>query len=274
MVARQSEVVQTGFGQVEVHRWGPGGRPLVLLHAAATGPGAYGPLAERLAEAGWQCLAPALHGYGNSRVQGAASVVEAHVAIACWLAEVSGARVLVGHSMGGLAALLAAPSVELDRLVLFEPILFDALDAQADADLIADEAAMAAAMKHHLADGRAEDAVRIFVEVWNDTAWADLPAAVRARLTVQAAGVVADTQATGGVTVAPEIWKAAPPTTLIHGDRSPEIARRMVAGAMRHLPRADLVGLTGIGHMGPLMQPDSVAQVLVQALGSETNLGS
>lgn len=259
--------MQTGFGQVEVHRWGPGGKPMVLLHAAATGPKAYAPLADRLAEAGWQCLAPALHGYGNSRVPGAASAVEAHVAIASWLAEVSGARTLVGHSMGGLAALLAAPSVELDRLVLFEPILFDALDPEADADLIAAEGEMAAAMQRHLAEGRDEDAIRVFVEVWNDTAWSDLPVPARARLTAQAAGVVADTQATGGVRIAPEIWQAPPPTTLIHGDRSPEIARRMVTGAVRHLPRAEVVGLTGIGHMGPLVQPDTVASVLLSALG-------
>ncbi|WP_281683851.1 alpha/beta fold hydrolase [Thalassobaculum salexigens] len=266
MAARQSEIVQTGFGQVEVHRWGPGGRPLVLLHAAATGPKAYAPLAERLAEAGWQCLVPALHGYGNSRVPGAATAVEAHAAIATWLAEVSGARALVGHSMGGLAGLLAAPSVALDRLVLFEPILFDALDPEADADLIAAEAEMAAEMQRHLADGRDEDAVRVFVGVWNDTPWADLPEAARARLTAQAAGVVADTQATGGVTIAPEIWTAAPPTTLIHGDRSPEIARRMVAGAMRHLPRAAVTPLSGVGHMGPLMRTGPVAEAILAAL--------
>ena len=268
MTARQSEIVQTGFGQVEVHRWGPGGRPLVLLHAAATGPKAYAPLAERLAAAGWQCLAPALHGYGNSQVPGAASAVDAHVAIAAWLAEVSGARTLVGHSMGGLAALLAAPSAALDRLVLFEPILFDALDAEADADLIAAEAEMAAAMRRHLAEGRDEDAIRVFVEVWNDTAWGDLPAPARARLTAQAAGVVADTRATGDVKIPAAVWKAAPPTMLIHGDRSPEIARRMVAGAVRHLAQAEVVSLTGIGHMAPLMQPETVAQALVQALGS------
>lgn len=268
MTARQSEIVQTGFGQVEVHRWGAGGRPLVLLHAAATGPKAYAPLAERLAVAGWQCLVPALHGYGNSRVPGAASAVEAHTAIAIWLAEVSGARFLVGHSMGGLAAVLAAPSLALDRLVLFEPILFDALDPAADADLIAAEAAMAAEMQRHLADGRDEDAVRVFVEVWNDTPWADLPEAARARLTAQAAGVVADTQATGGVTIAPEIWKAAPPTTLIHGDRSPEIARRMVAGAVRLLPKARIETLTGVGHMGPLTTVSPVAGVTLSALGA------
>ena len=266
MTARQSEIVQTGFGQVEVHRWGPGGRPVVLLHAAATGPKAYARLAEHLAGAGWQCLAPALHGTGNSRVPGASTAIEAHAAIATWLAEVSGARSLVGHSMGGLAALLAAPSIDLDRLVLFEPILFDALDPQADADLLAAEAEMAAAMQGFLADGRDADAIRVFVEVWNDTPWADLPEPARVRLTAQAAGVVADTQATGSVTIADEVWKAAPPTTLIHGDRSPEIARRMVAGAVRHLAGAEVAFLSGIGHMAPIMEPEPVAEAIVAAL--------
>ena len=266
MTARQSETVQTGFGQVEVHRWGPGGRPLVLLHAAATGPRAYGGLAERLAEAGWQCLAPALHGYGNSLVPGAASAVEGHAAIATWLAEVSGARSIVGHSMGGLAGLLAAPSAELDRLVLFEPILFDALDRQADADLIAAEAEMAAAMQRHLADGRAADAVRVFVEAWNDTAWTALPEPARARLTAQAGVVVAETETTGSVGIAPEVWQAAPPVALIHGDRSPEIARRMVAGAARHLPRSTVTALTGIGHMAPILTPEPVAEAILAVL--------
>ena len=270
MGARQRESVQTGFGQVEVYRWGAGGRPLVLLHAAATGPKAYGPLAERLAEAGWQCLVPALHGYGDSRVPGASSALEGHVAIAAWLAEVSGARHLIGHSMGGLVGVLASPSMDLARLVLFEPILFDALDGQADAALIAAEAEMAAAMQRYLAAGRDEDAIRVFVEIWNDMAWSDLPEAARARLTAQAAGVVADTQATGSVTIAPAVWQAAPPTVLLHGDRSPEIARRMVAGAARLLPKSEVTPLSGIGHMAPLMQPERVAPALLQALGADT----
>lgn len=268
MGARQSEIVQTGFGQVEVHRWGAGGRPLVLLHAAAIDPRAYGPFAERLAGAGWQCLSPALHGYGNSHVGRAVSAVEAHVAIARWAVEASGAQVLVGHSMGGLAALLASTALDLDRLVLFEPILFDALDAEADAALIAAESAMAAAMRRHLAEGRPEDAIRVFVEIWNDAPWADLPDPVRARLVARAAEVVADTQATGSAVIGPGIWDAAPPTVLIHGDRSPEIARRMAAGAVRRLSRGTVVSLSGIGHMGPLNSVSQVAEVTLSALRS------
>lgn len=267
MSARQSETVPTAFGRVEVHRWGEAGRPLVLLHAAATGPRAFGALADVLAAAGWTCFAPALHGYGDSRVEGAATPIDGHVAIARWAVETSGARSLFGHSMGGLSALLAAETLDLDRLVLFEPILFDALDREADAAMIAEEGAMAAAMKRHLADGHAEAAIRAFVEVWNDTSWSELPEGMRARLTAQAPAVVAETQVTAGIGIGAGIWSAAPPTVLLHGDRSPEIARRMIAGAARRLPDAHVVALPGIGHMGPLMAAEPVAAALLAALG-------
>lgn len=266
MATVERETVTVPFGTVELHRWGAGERPVVLLHAAATGPRAYGPLADRLAEAGWSCIVPALHGYGASRVDAAATAVDGHVTIARWVVEATGARAVIGHSMGGLAALLGARTLTLDRLVLFEPILFDALDPVADADLIAAEAAMAAAMARRLAEGRREEAVRGFVEAWNDTSWSDLPAAARARLTDLAPVVVADTQATGAARIGPGVWSAAPPTTLLHGDHSPEIARRMVAGACRRLPAARVEPLPGLGHMAPLLSVPPVAAATVSAL--------
>lgn len=272
MSTRRSETVTTPFGRVELHRWGDGGRPIVLLHAAATGPRAFGGLAERLAGAGWSCVAPALHGYGGSRVEGAATAVEGHVTVARWTVETTGARVLFGHSMGGLAALLAAARLDLDRLALFEPILFDALDRIADAALIAAEAAMVAAMRQALAAGRDEEAISGFVEVWNDVAWADLPEAMRARLTEQAPVVVADTQATGSVTLGADVWDAAPQTVLIRGDRSPEIASRMVAGAAAklnaRLADSQVVVLPGLGHMAPLTTAGPVADALAGVLAA------
>ncbi|MCR9070839.1 MAG: alpha/beta hydrolase [Alphaproteobacteria bacterium] len=268
MGTRQSETVNASFGTVEVHRWGEGGRPVVILHAAATGPRAYGPLADLLADTGWSCVVPALHGYGASLVDAAADTVDGHVAIARWAVETSGAEAVFGHSMGGLVALLGAETLNLDRLVLFEPILFDALDPVADAALIAAESEMAAAMVRTLAEGRPEDAVRAFVEVWNDTSWSDLPEPARARLTDLATGVVADTQATGTATIGKGVWSAAPPTTLIHGDRSPEIVRHMVAGARRRMPGARVERLPGLGHMAPLLSAPAVAAALVSALGT------
>lgn len=256
----------TPFGRVETHHWGEGSRTLVLLHASATGPWAFAPLAEMLVDGGWRCIAPALHGYGESRVDGATDLLAAHVDITRWSIRSAGARCVFGHSMGGLAALLAAPGQALDRLILFEPILFAALDPVPDANLIAREQAMGRTMADHLAAGRLEDAVRTFVERWNDAAWADLPPTLHRRLTARAAAIVAETQSVGEAAIGPEVWHAAPPTILLHGDRSPEIARRMAIGAVARMPEACVVPLAGVGHMGPLMTPEPLAVAILDAL--------
>jgi pimeloyl-ACP methyl ester carboxylesterase len=259
-------VETTPFGRVETHAWGSGDKTIVLLHAAAAGPRGFSALASRLAAEGWHCVAPALHGYGESRVEHADSVVAAHVAIARWAVETSGARAVFGHSMGGLSAILATPGLGLETLVLFEPILFAALDARADSALIAGETAMADAMASHLAAGRAEAAVRVFVETWNDASWPGLPENLRRRLAAQAERIVEETRAVGAAPIDPAVWSSLPPTTLLHGDRSPEIARRMISQAAARAPASRTVPLPGAGHMAPLMTADPVAEAVIAAL--------
>jgi len=121
----------TGFGAVETLEWGDGDQLMVLLHAAASGPWGLTDLAERLLRPGRRVVAPALAGYGGTRVEGAPDPVSAHATVARWTLAAFPARrqVLFGHSLGGLTAVLtAAGRDDLAALVLFEPIVLAALN--------------------------------------------------------------------------------------------------------------------------------------------------
>lgn len=61
-------VYHTNFGSVETLEWGAGDTVIVLLHAAAAGPGALAGLARRLEAQGRRVVTAALHGYERSEV--------------------------------------------------------------------------------------------------------------------------------------------------------------------------------------------------------------
>lgn len=115
--------VEVEGGLLRVWEWGPAdGAPLVALHGITAHGRSFRALAERLP--GHRVLAPDLRGRGASRdITGPFSMV-AHaddVRAVLDAAEVPSATVL-GHSMGGFAALVAAHRhpTRVDRLVLVD----------------------------------------------------------------------------------------------------------------------------------------------------------
>ena len=269
-------VHETAIGRIEMLRTGTGGNAAILLHAAASGPRALFKLGASLTGegSGWEASLPALDGYGGTRLRDARAddPFAAHVQIAHWaLDEIgrerpNGRRVLIGHSMGGLVALLAAlEGLPADGLVLYEPIVLDCLDVNDPTDMEARawDADRVARLQTGVAAGDPEAGVKAFIEAFNEVAWSDLPAALRADLVAKASILAAETQAAPMVKLdKSRLAELSMPILILQGGRSPPVTQRMTLRLAEAIPSATRRVIDGAGHMGPALLPARVATEL------------
>lgn len=172
--------------------------------------------------------------------------------------------------MGGLIALLAAidqadSGCPLDALILYEPILHDILDpsVNADAEALAWDSDIIAAMTKDVRAGQPAHGIRRFVEAWNEVAWDDLPQGARSNLVANADNLVRETTAMPAVRLATaQLQCLTTPTLLLRGERSPAFVQLIITHLAGVMPAARTVLLTGSGHMAPLIQPDAVAAAI------------
>jgi pimeloyl-ACP methyl ester carboxylesterase len=222
-------------------------------------------------------VAPALHGYGGTLVEGANDPMEAHAAVARAVLDRYAAerRVVIGHSMGGLVALLAG--LKADSLVVYEPIVLGLLRDDDPADMAARDwdRAIVAELERWIAAGDPEAGVRVFVEAWNEVAWDALPASVRARLVAAAPAMAREIRA-GSSRLVP-LEGIAAPVLILQGSASPTITARMTTRLHAGIPGSRRVVLDGCGHMGPVQASASVAAAIeaagVLALSDQRYLG-
>ncbi len=255
-------VITTPEGEIEVLEWGEGEEVWLLLHAAAAGPNSLSGLARALAAPGRRFVAPALAGYGATRVGDRDDRMAMHVGIARAVFDRYPARrrVVFGHSIGGLVAVLAA--LPADALVVHEPIVVGLLRDEDAGDVAARDwdRAIVADLARAIAAGDAEPGLRGFVEAWNELAWDRLPASVRQRLLAAAPSLLADIQAGSFRTLDPGL--VAPPPLILQGSRSPTITARMTARLHAGVPGSRRVVLEGCGHMAPVQAPEAVAAAI------------
>ena len=267
-------VTETAIGSVDTLVWGDGADLLLVLHASCTGPRAYAGLADRLSAPARHIVAPAFAGYGGTRFIAAAptdhTARNCAVALALLDTDRFGRRVVVGHSMGGVAALQAAMDCAragqpVDRLILYEPILHGFLDpaVPADTDALAWDRGVIASAIANIRKGRPEDGVRRFLEAWNDTAWDDLPDRVRQQLVANADTLVRESESLPGHKLGPDdVRDLHTPTLILSGDRSPAFTQRAASNLARAIPGADAVTFDGAGHMAPLDAPDRISAAI------------
>lgn len=263
---------ETPAGPVETLEWGEGPEVMLLLHAAASSPHALAGLAERLAVSGRRVIAPMLNGYGRTAMRSGGGPVAAHLAVAAECLDLYPAerRTLFGHSMGGLIALETAMRAELlEGVILYEPIVVGALDLSDPEDRAARDRDRAVVEMLETALGKddAEAGVAHFVEAWNEAAWDEIPAAARARLVAAAPVLAAETRAVNGHPLDRKAVAAIPvPVTVLHGSASPDLSGRMARRLSALLPRGRIETLRGLGHMGPVLDPDRVAALVEEIM--------
>ncbi len=264
-------LLQAPAGTIEVAEWGSGETSFVLLHASATGPQSLSGLASHLLRPDRRLVAPAFVGYGRTQWVSAKGRdrLEANQAIvqAVLQARPTPRRILFGHSMGGTVALSVALEEQrrgnpYDAVVLYEPVLVDLLDLQqpAQADAYHWDRAIIEFLARQVSDGHPEAGVRHFVDAWNETAWDALPAPARRALTANSGNLVEETASVSAYKINPSRLAAfATPTVLLRGSLSPALIAFTTERAAHIIPHASQSIIDGCGHMGPLLQPATIA---------------
>ena len=267
----------TETGTIDLLEWGDGPDLFVLLHATAAGPQSLAGLARELATPSRRIVAPALQGYGKTDMHAGGDPLDVHAAVAAACLDLFPARsrVLFGHSVGGLIALVAALlGAPLDALVLYEPIVIGCLrdDDPGDAACKRWDRSVVAAFEQDLTEGRVESAIGTFMAGWSEVVLADLPEAVRARMVARFAAsaprIGAEIRAASYRKLPPEaLARITQQVLILQGSASPEVTHRMSARLCGDLPAGRLVRVPGSRHMGPMQAPAAVAAAIGQGWG-------
>lgn len=237
--------------------------PVVLLHSGGMSSRQWRRLAAELGE-DRAVHAPDFVGHGSrvGEAPGTGDPLAVDVAgIVALLRGLDAPADVVGHSYGGLVALLAARAAPgtVRRLVLFEPVAFGVLHGPpADDEAIADLARLVAAPGWDAPGPPGEAWFRAFVDFWSGPgAWDALGEAGRSGF--RAGG---RTLVDGAVALTAERTSASGhaeldvPVLLLGGDASPLAIRRVVDRLEAALPDVRRETVASAGHMGPLTHAD------------------
>lgn len=241
---------------------GPG---VVCTHANASSSSQWRGLMERLAPR-FHVFAVDAYGAGKSPEWPSDSVIQLadEVRLMQPVLERAGARVvLVGHSYGAAVALIAAlhNPASVRALALFEPTLFGLLDAEAPPPNQADGIRAAVAASAAALDaGDTDAAARHFIDYWMGAgSWARTP---QERKPVIAASVTKVRRWAHALLTEPTPLAAFRtldvPVLYMTGKRSTASALGVARLLTASLPRAQVLELDGLGHMGPITHAEVV----------------
>ncbi len=237
-----------------------GGKTVVFVHGSLSSGGMWKGV-RRALEGSFRVLTPDLTGYGAKRAWPHARPFrlsdEVRV-LAEAVAHLDGPFDLVGHSYGGLVALRYAWA-NRDRirsLMLFEPTLFRILkdpgigspDAWGEIDRIA------RVVRHGVAVGAPEAAMRHFVDYWNGKgAWKGLPEDRREAFARQATTVSRNFDAAEGDAMPlGDLRTLEIPAFVVAGAGSTKASLATSWTVASRLPVVEHVTVGGAGHMMPV----------------------
>lgn len=252
---------------LHTRRWpGHPDRPALALHCMMGSAAYWGPIAERL-DGRVDLQGFDMPGHGRSGPwAGQADGPDFHTAVTRIAASfIDRPLDLIGHSMGATVALriaVAAPDA-VRSLTLIEPVLFAAAPDAAQTDLDR-------AMTDLLAQGRPEDAARVFIDVWGAQPFDDLSPAARALMARQIALVAAtdDTLSRDGANILRDGGLEAidAPVMIVLGKASPPLVHGIADALARRLPDVGRAVVPNAGHMLPLTHPDQTADLIAMNL--------
>lgn len=246
------------------------GRPVLLLHSSMSSHRQWLGLASDLAT-GQHCFLPDLTGYGGLELptqQPWSFEAEAQALLQQLPAQLRHEPLdVVGHSYGGALALHLARchQLQINKLVLFEPVAFHLLPQIADAGALWQEVRTLA---DALPDLPAEAAAQRFIDYWQQEGFfAALPQRMQQQLTAQVAKVTLDFQALSQEPASLEDYADAiqGKVLLLTGRSSKAPAQRIAQALAEALPQAEFVALD-CGHMGPVTEPGLVNPLILQFL--------
>lgn len=246
------------------------GRPVLLLHSSMSSHRQWLPLAGELAQQ-QHCVIPDLTGYGGLELpkqQPWSLAAEAQALLQKLPVQCRDEPIdVIGHSYGGALALHLArcQQLQMNKLVLFEPVAFHLLPQLADAGALWQEVQTLADALPGLPD---EAAAQRFIDYWlQDGYFAALPARMQQQLATQVAKVTLDFQALSQEPASLAAYAAAiqGKVLLLTGRSSRPPAQRIARALADSLPQAELVALD-CGHMGPVTESGLVNPLILQFL--------
>lgn len=220
------------------------------------------------------CVAPELIGYGDGDAWhiGRRLMLDDEVdALAEELYAVPEGVHLVGHSYGGAIALQAAlrHPHQVRSLTLYEPVRFS---------LLFGSPATAPAAQAVIALGREVERLALndeclrsaerFVDFWSgEGSWAQMKPSRQQALAARMPKIGAEFDALFADPTPQHAYRRLRmPVRILAGERSPQPVRLIALRLAARLPDAELVAVPGLGHMGPLTDPQAVADKLPEWL--------
>lgn len=245
------------------------GMPLVLVHGSPGEGRSWGRVVPHLKER-FRTICPDLPGYGGSdRLEAdepAGRMAAMGAAVARLVDSLDEPVRLVGHSFGGNIALQAALQVQagaVERIVLFEPVYFRALQ------LTGDTAALEPVAAHFEDYARRATAgepgvVRLMIDYWfGEGAYGRMPDPVRGYLSASAARNALDVRSCFiGTSTAAELAALKQPVAIVDGGTSQEVVRSIARALVKLLPNARMEGLAGANHGMLDTHPEAVARLI------------
>lgn len=241
------------------------GEGVVCLHSNASTSAQWRALGARLADR-FHVIAADSYGAGQSPdwPDGIQASLDAEAALLTPVLERAGHRFhVVGHSYGaavGMQIAIRHPG-RVRSIVAYEPTLFYLLagddPSQSPVAGIWHAASEAAAA---VARGDSNAASRRFIDFWmSEGTWDAMPANRQAAVaqSMRNVGRWRDAAMTPSVPVE-AFASLRTPVLLMSGDRSPESARSVVRLLAATLPQVTVETEPGLGHMGPVTDPDRV----------------
>jgi pimeloyl-ACP methyl ester carboxylesterase len=179
--------------------------------------------------------------------------------------------VIVGHSYGGAIALIAALAQpkRVRALAVYEPTLFSLIESAGpppnDADGIKNAVRAATAS---LEAGAAQRAAEQFIDYWmGKGSWARMPEARQEPIAKSVASIPAWSHALlGEPTPLSAFRDLTMPILYMTGTESPASSLGVARLLTPVLPNVEEIEFQGLGHMGPVTQPEPVNQAIARFL--------
>jgi len=251
------------------------GETVLLLHGSASTSAIWRHTARTL-QSFYHVVAPDLIGYGRSPAWPAdvPYSVEAEIhALQALLPCCAANYHLVGHSYGGLTALmlaLASPTRVL-TLTLIEPVFFAALRYHDDKTAYRGFSEVRDTFLSKLAGGDVETAMRGFTCFWTgDGAWERMPDDIRKDLMEQAGKIALDWHSSFAAEADLNgLASLGPRTLLLYGDHSPAPMLRLIDALHALMPGSTLTPVPGAGHLLPVTHAAAVTQCMLGHLHAD-----
>jgi pimeloyl-ACP methyl ester carboxylesterase len=253
-----------------VRRKGRG--PAVLcLHSSTSSSNQWQQLTELLTDR-FEVIAPYLYGYGKSPGwpgDRPLSLADEVRFLGPVLQQIAGPFHLIGHSYGAAVAFKMALTVphRIRSVTVFEPVLFNLLfNLKETQDAAKEVWAIRDGVRRLVHEGKIDEAGRRFIDYWSGKGvWECLPDRQREAIGKRMAKVVSDFDATIGSPTPLEAYRNLNiPTLFLYGVDSPAATREIAGWLGGQLPRAEVRGLLGIGHMGPVTHAEPIARLIAQ----------